>query len=245
MQPMTAIVTPGRWPVASEISAVTVWRSKRVRPHEGQLTYSVLVLRMREPWRRPKEVVRRKPTSVCGASIRIPSPIPSTSEHPTWEPTVRTSWSRATSLSICTWWITGVEMSLVLRYSNTRREAWTRLMVSGVLSSSITASEVLRAASSSSVSSPRTVTAVRAAAGGGVAPAASALSSSTAMAPFRGVFSSTSAGTRMPTPTSWRRRRAVRSLSLPSPGTSRSSSESVVAMSLKGMPTAVLQPMLW
>jgi hypothetical protein len=38
MQPMMAIATPGRWPVRSEICAVTSCRSKRVRPHEGHDT---------------------------------------------------------------------------------------------------------------------------------------------------------------------------------------------------------------
>ena len=42
---------PGRCPVSWRISSVTTCRSKRVRPQEGQLTYSVFVLRILEPWR--------------------------------------------------------------------------------------------------------------------------------------------------------------------------------------------------
>jgi len=39
-------------PVRSEMAAVTSCRSNSVRPHDGHDTYSVFVLRMRDPWRR-------------------------------------------------------------------------------------------------------------------------------------------------------------------------------------------------
>lgn len=44
---------PGRWPVRWRICSVTSCRSNRVRPQEGQLTYSVLMFLIREPCRRP------------------------------------------------------------------------------------------------------------------------------------------------------------------------------------------------
>ena len=49
MQPMTAMDTPGRCPVRWRICSVTSCRSNSVRPHDGHDTYSVLVLRMRDP----------------------------------------------------------------------------------------------------------------------------------------------------------------------------------------------------
>ena len=78
---MIAIVTPGKCPVLSEICAVTSWRSNSVRPHDGHDTNSVLTLRMREPWRRPKDAVRRNSTSK-GASTKKPSTSPSTDKVP-------------------------------------------------------------------------------------------------------------------------------------------------------------------
>mmetsp|Transcript_25624 Transcript_25624/g.52175 ORF Transcript_25624/g.52175 Transcript_25624/m.52175 type:complete len:244 (+) Transcript_25624:363-1094(+) len=243
MQPITAIVTPGRWPVASLISAVTVWRSKSVRPHEGHETYSVFVFRMRLPWRRPKEVVRMNSGSLLGDSIRIPSPLPSTSEHPTCEPTVRTTSSLGPSIT--TWWITGAVILFSLRKLNTRREAWTRLTPSGTLSRIMTGDWSLSAPKTSSDSSPRTEIAMRTALSGiSTLPSATFARSNVAMALGSGVLASTSAGARTPTPTSCSRRRAVRSFSAFSDGTSRRKMESVVAMSLNGIPTAVLQPRL-
>ena len=40
MHPMTAMVTPGKWPVASVIAAVVSCKSKSVRPHDGHETNS-------------------------------------------------------------------------------------------------------------------------------------------------------------------------------------------------------------
>jgi len=40
---------PGRWPVCVRICSVTSCRSNSVRPHDGQLTYSVFVFRILEP----------------------------------------------------------------------------------------------------------------------------------------------------------------------------------------------------
>ena len=65
-----------------------------MRPQLGQLTYSVLVLRMREPWSRPKLVVRRKARSAEGHSTRTPSPKPSHSRAPISVPVVITISSR-------------------------------------------------------------------------------------------------------------------------------------------------------
>lgn len=47
--PMMATETPGKWPVRLRICSVTSCRSNSVRPQLGQLTYSVLVFRMRQP----------------------------------------------------------------------------------------------------------------------------------------------------------------------------------------------------
>ena len=86
MHPMTAMATPGRWPVRSEMAAVTSCRSNSVRPHEGHETYSVFVLRMREPCSRPNDVRRRYSRSAPGCSIMTPSPRPSHSSPPACAP---------------------------------------------------------------------------------------------------------------------------------------------------------------
>mmetsp|Transcript_55280 Transcript_55280/g.131300 ORF Transcript_55280/g.131300 Transcript_55280/m.131300 type:complete len:243 (+) Transcript_55280:323-1051(+) len=239
MQPMTAMVTPGRCPVASEIFAVTSWRSKRVRPQEGHETYSVLMLRIREPWRRPKDV-RRTNSRSSGDSIRTPSPLPSTSEHPTWEPVVRTSSSRGSVVNLV-WWITGILDASAFMASNTRRDAWMREMSAGTSSRIITASDDATALRSSSDSSPRTVTAIRTAPSGILAPAISARGT-TATASGRGFAVSSAIGARTPTPTSWRRRSARRRSLSAAAGNVRMKTESDVAMSLNGKPTAVLHP---
>mmetsp|Transcript_23344 Transcript_23344/g.45359 ORF Transcript_23344/g.45359 Transcript_23344/m.45359 type:complete len:224 (-) Transcript_23344:1511-2182(-) len=162
MHPMTAIVTPGRWPVLWDISSVTVWRSKRVLPQEGHETYSVLVLRIRDPWRRPNDVVRRKLRSCPSPSMHTPSPSPSTSETPTVEP-VRSTISSFTlpSSPNAMWWMMGVMISDSFMKLKTRREACTRDTPAGTLSMMRRGSRVLSFDITSSDSSPRTVIAYR------------------------------------------------------------------------------------
>merc|ERR1719247_3306718 len=81
MQPMIAMVTPGKCPVLSEICAVTSWRSNNVLPQEGHDTNSVLTLRMREPCNSPNDAVRRNSTSK-GASTKKPSTSPVDGQGP-------------------------------------------------------------------------------------------------------------------------------------------------------------------
>ena len=90
MHPMTAMVTPGRWPVASVMLAVVSCRSKRVRPQLGHDTNSVFVFRMRQPCRRLNPELRTKSTLKLGVSptcsMRMPSPFPSVRRDPTFVP---------------------------------------------------------------------------------------------------------------------------------------------------------------
>ena len=66
MQPMMAMETPGRCPVRTRICSVTSCRSNSVRPQLGHDTYSVLVLRMREPCARAAlACLRLSRTSAC------------------------------------------------------------------------------------------------------------------------------------------------------------------------------------
>mmetsp|Transcript_3072 Transcript_3072/g.9368 ORF Transcript_3072/g.9368 Transcript_3072/m.9368 type:complete len:237 (+) Transcript_3072:607-1317(+) len=174
MQPMMAMVTPGRWPVRWEMVSVTSCRSKSVRPQLGQLTNSVLTLRMREPWSSPKLAVRRNSGSK-GASTRTPSPRPSTKRDPPSKPRRRTKRSlRSTATfggladvaSYASLWITGSLDPWLFRRWNTRRVACNREI--SAAGTSITTndgffcapSERRAAVRSSSDSSPRTTTAV-------------------------------------------------------------------------------------
>mmetsp|Transcript_5782 Transcript_5782/g.18831 ORF Transcript_5782/g.18831 Transcript_5782/m.18831 type:complete len:243 (+) Transcript_5782:461-1189(+) len=175
MQPMMAMVTPGRWPVAREIFSVTSWRSKRVLPQDGQETNSVLTFRIRDPCRRPKDADRRKSTSK-GASTRTPSPRPSTKSEPPSMPIRRMNRSfrrtpdgdLADCASYDSLWITGTGDSWDLSKWNTRRVACNREISSVGTSrstndglSSFAAAKTTRPFSrSSSASSPRTTTAV-------------------------------------------------------------------------------------
>mmetsp|Transcript_7954 Transcript_7954/g.20468 ORF Transcript_7954/g.20468 Transcript_7954/m.20468 type:complete len:314 (+) Transcript_7954:359-1300(+) len=251
MQPMMAMDTPGRWPVRTRMDSVTSCRSKSVRPHEGQLTYSVLVLRMRLPCSMPKEVVRRKSTSSPGFSMHTPSPRPSTSMQPSSEPPRMTTSSRSSSAENTLWWMTGISHSASARPSNTRREACMRLRPEASSTSSMakSAAEPFRAARSSLLSEPSMVTAKRAApAGRGMAPpvlrATKSLSANSATVLSMGVASSAAAGATTCTPTSTRRRSALRPASSSAGGSSRMKMLSEVAMSLKGMPTTSLVPSL-
>ena len=111
MQPMIAIATPGRWPVRSEICAVTSCRSKSVRPHEGHETNSVLVERMREPCSRPKDVVRSRLGVEVGAGLRLESDAvaEAVAEQPAH---LRAELERELDLSDggARWWITAQSM---------------------------------------------------------------------------------------------------------------------------------------
>mmetsp|Transcript_44705 Transcript_44705/g.133589 ORF Transcript_44705/g.133589 Transcript_44705/m.133589 type:complete len:276 (+) Transcript_44705:411-1238(+) len=248
MQPMTAIATPGRWPVLVRICSVTSCRSKSVRPHEGHETYSVLVLRMREPCNSPNDVRRRNSRSSCGASMSAPSPSPSTSRPPSHEPVLITSSSRAALSGNWMWWITGTVMPAALMTSNTRRDACTRDDVT-VLSSTTTGLMSASARSSASLSVPSTDTAKRTQPSGSATPPAACAATASrsvcsATAPGSGSLASTSAGAITCTVTSCRRRSARRpSVSLDG-GISRMRMESDVAMSLNGMPTASFAPSL-
>mmetsp|Transcript_38199 Transcript_38199/g.83083 ORF Transcript_38199/g.83083 Transcript_38199/m.83083 type:complete len:230 (-) Transcript_38199:1341-2030(-) len=222
--------------------AVTSWRSKSVRPQEGHETKSVLVLRMREPCSMPKEVLRRKFTSLSGLSSITPSPSPSTSSAPATDPPWITTWSLSSSAVNTRWWITGMLHSCFLRMSKTRREACTRLLMC-MLSSSFTASDPLRTASSASLSVPSAVTATRCAPSGSSTfppAAANSLRETTATELGRGLAWRAAMGASTPTLTSCRRFSVRRASASSAGGTSRRKMESEVAMSLKGMPTTSL-----
>mmetsp|Transcript_2390 Transcript_2390/g.6032 ORF Transcript_2390/g.6032 Transcript_2390/m.6032 type:complete len:278 (-) Transcript_2390:1201-2034(-) len=247
MQPMTAIATPGRWPVRVRIWSVTSCRLNSVRPHDGHDTYSVLVLRMREPCSRPKLVVRRKSRSSPSTSSSTPSPRPSTSRPPTHEPVLSTMSSRMVPLGKRMWWMTGTVMASRWMVSNTRRDAWMRDMPSLMLSSTTTGDSCLSAAISAAVSVPSTSMARRVEPWGNLTPpAACALSASFSecrvTAPGRGSLASSAAGTMTCTVTSCRRLMARRPSVSEEGGRVRMRMVSEVAMSLKGMPTASLAP---
>ena len=163
MQPMTAMATPGRWPVRAWICCVTSCRSKSVRPHEGHDTNSVLVLRMRLPCSMPNDSVRSVSRLCAGASTSTPSPRPSTRSAPACEPPLMTTSSLSYEAGNTRWWITGSVTPARAKASNTRRDACTRLTAGGVSSRHRTASEPASDASTASGSEPSTVTAQRAA----------------------------------------------------------------------------------
>mmetsp|Transcript_54987 Transcript_54987/g.174861 ORF Transcript_54987/g.174861 Transcript_54987/m.174861 type:complete len:272 (+) Transcript_54987:292-1107(+) len=243
MQPMTAMVTPGRCPVSSWMLAVTSWRSKSVRPQLGHDTYSVLVLRMRLPWSIPKEVVRVKSMSLPGASMQTPSPRPSQRRAPPRVPPAMTTMSRSSPSPKTSWCTTGRVMLCSANTAKTLREACTRDTVLSILSITMMGSTEAALASSSAVSVPSMVIAMRCEHAGSDASASAALRLLRAMALGTGLASSSAASAIMPTPTSCRRRMAVRASSSSAAGRSRRRSESEVAMSRKGMPTACLAPM--
>lgn len=88
--PIIAMETPGRCPVLVLIWSVTSWRSKRVLPQLGQLTYSVFVFLILDPCKSPKLMVLRNSRSSEGHSTRAPSPKPSQSKAPISVPVVIT-----------------------------------------------------------------------------------------------------------------------------------------------------------
>mmetsp|Transcript_28469 Transcript_28469/g.62660 ORF Transcript_28469/g.62660 Transcript_28469/m.62660 type:complete len:274 (-) Transcript_28469:941-1762(-) len=145
------------------------------------------------------------------------------------------------------WWMTGVLISWLLMTSNTRREAWMRLTPSAMLSSTTTGFRVLRAEISSVVSVPSTSMARRVEPSGSFTPPAlCALTASLRVcrvtAPGRGSAASTAAGTMVCTVTSCSLLRARRPSASEEGGIWRMMTESLVAMSLKGMPTTSLAP---
>mmetsp|Transcript_23100 Transcript_23100/g.33565 ORF Transcript_23100/g.33565 Transcript_23100/m.33565 type:complete len:279 (+) Transcript_23100:291-1127(+) len=226
MQPMTAIDTPGRCPVWFWMLRVTSCRSNRVRPQDGQDTYSVLVLRIREPWSRPKEVFLTSSMEKAeeGASIMTPSPRPSTSRDPAPHPLLIRNSSVLTSPSNCREWMTGVAIWFWPRKVKRRREACRRLTPSGHFRSNMTGAgdRVFRTSMASSDSAPEVVTASRAAPlGRSTFPPRAAASSRemTATALGRGLASSFSISTRTPTETSCSLRSAVLASVLSSAGT--------------------------
>mmetsp|Transcript_15939 Transcript_15939/g.64275 ORF Transcript_15939/g.64275 Transcript_15939/m.64275 type:complete len:390 (+) Transcript_15939:646-1815(+) len=258
MQPMMAIVTPGRWPVRCEIVSVTSCRSNNVRPHEGHDTNSVLTLRMREPCRSPKEAVRKKSTSK-GASTRTPSPRPSTRSEPPSTPSRRMKRSLRSGLlpgaladcasyeSLCR---TGTDDVAALARWSSRREAWSleRSAVGTSTTTKATSSLEKSASSSSSASSPRSVTARGASAAAPAASRNAAAEGSRTTVVGTGRWSSSrpersARSTTTPRP-ACESRESVRSCGLPKaasvPGLRYTESE--VATSRNGMPTAVWQP---
>mmetsp|Transcript_13491 Transcript_13491/g.18494 ORF Transcript_13491/g.18494 Transcript_13491/m.18494 type:complete len:231 (+) Transcript_13491:416-1108(+) len=226
--------------------AVTSWRSKSVRPHEGQDTYSVLVLRMREPCSMPKEVVLVKDSGCTSGwpSMSTPSPSPSTSRAPAQEPPPITNASVSSEAEKTRWWITGMLMSWRARVLKTLREACTRFCC-GVSSRSITASDSFNVRSSSSDSAPVAERAKRWHPSGRdtLDPwAAKSLRATTATAPARGLACRAARGASKPTFTSRSLLRHRRAAASSVGGNSRSRIESEVAMSLKGIPTISLHP---
>mmetsp|Transcript_94035 Transcript_94035/g.251777 ORF Transcript_94035/g.251777 Transcript_94035/m.251777 type:complete len:305 (+) Transcript_94035:257-1171(+) len=249
MHPMTATVTPGKCPVASWIPAVVSCKSNNVRPQDGQETNSVFVLRMRLPCSKLNDVRRKKSTengfSSPTCSIMIPSPLPSVKSEPILVPTCRAS-SLASFVLDSKWCITAVSISLLLKSSNTRRAECRWDNSDFGLRNANAGCKSLTLAIVSSSSDPSMVTANRIAPSGSFPPLAIAsVRSIKATALGKGSFSSTSAGTTTPMFTSIKRRKAVWDSVSELGGTVRIKIESVVATSLKGIPTAVLHPRSW
>mmetsp|Transcript_12345 Transcript_12345/g.31180 ORF Transcript_12345/g.31180 Transcript_12345/m.31180 type:complete len:295 (-) Transcript_12345:1263-2147(-) len=243
MQPITAMATPGRWPVRAAISAVTVCRSKSVRPQDGHETNSVLVLRMREPCSSAKESGRRS-TCVLGAETMTPSPSPSTSSAPIWIPTLMVSASPL-SVSKTEARMAGVWHSERASSSKTRRLPCTRESGAAISRISMAASTPASERTAASDSVPSMRTAMRSApCGSAILPPAATTStrSTIATAPARGAASRAARLARMPMPAVCSRLIVVLASSSSSAGSSSSTMESTVAMSLKGKPTAILQP---
>mmetsp|Transcript_3996 Transcript_3996/g.13337 ORF Transcript_3996/g.13337 Transcript_3996/m.13337 type:complete len:299 (-) Transcript_3996:1282-2178(-) len=261
MQPMMAMATPGRWPVFSVIWAVTSWRSKSVRPQDGQDTNSVFVLRMREPWSKANDVSRRYATSkfavfATSGSTRTPSPRPSPSRPPACMP----SWSASSDRSHSgarKWCTTDSPSSPGAprpSFSKRRRVAWRRLRDGSVSArtKSTWSPMALSASSCSSVSSPRHVTTMRPLSDArgslpSVASSPSAAQSTAGTAPGRGASASASRGTTQCTPAPRSVFSASRAASSSMAGGSRRKSVSVVATSFMGSdappgPSTVLAP---
>mmetsp|Transcript_34306 Transcript_34306/g.96688 ORF Transcript_34306/g.96688 Transcript_34306/m.96688 type:complete len:271 (+) Transcript_34306:432-1244(+) len=241
MHPITAMETPGRWPVLAVIWAVTSCRSNSVRPQLGHDTYSVLVLRMRLPCSMANDVLRRNSRSAPSHSSITPSPRPSTSSAPPSVPPPMTSSSSPVPGANTRWWMTGTEQPAAARPSKTRREACTRLR-GPVCRMAHTGCSASRPARSSAVSLPSRATASRSHPSGRAAPARAWARGTMATAPCTGWAWRSARGAMTHTSASCRRLRASRPASSEAGGTPRSTTESLVAMSLKGMPTASLHP---
>mmetsp|Transcript_6634 Transcript_6634/g.20059 ORF Transcript_6634/g.20059 Transcript_6634/m.20059 type:complete len:377 (+) Transcript_6634:335-1465(+) len=251
MQPITAMVTPGRWPVDSAICSVTSCRSNSVRPQLGHDTYSVLTLRMRLPCSSPNAARTTSSVLNPSASSIAPSPRPSHSSPPANAPVRMSRLLESTAPSV-RWWITGSVTPSRAIASKMRREACTRLTSAGhlmVRKMQSPASSSLRRPSVASSSVPLSCTTERSAPFGSASPASwrasassmvySAIEAGTAHA------SRAAAGAITPRPASWRRLSVRRASASSSAGTSSSTMVSTVATSLKGMPTASLQPSCW
>mmetsp|Transcript_7747 Transcript_7747/g.31490 ORF Transcript_7747/g.31490 Transcript_7747/m.31490 type:complete len:249 (+) Transcript_7747:302-1048(+) len=245
MQPITAMDTPGRWPVSWEICSVTSCKSKSVRPQLGHETYSVFTLRMRLPCKRPNDARTRSVLEKPSASIIAPSPSPSHRSPPANMPVLMSRLLESIAPNV-RWWITGKFSLSRARNSNTRRLACTRLTPSLHLIIRKMASSSFRRPRVSSSSSAVSVTTERSAPSGSPSPASLAARASSM------VYSAMDAGTAhafrsatgaiTPRPASWRRLSVRRASWSSAGGTSSRMIESTVATSLKGMPTASLQP---
>mmetsp|Transcript_11836 Transcript_11836/g.20250 ORF Transcript_11836/g.20250 Transcript_11836/m.20250 type:complete len:273 (+) Transcript_11836:618-1436(+) len=243
MQPMMAIATPGRCPVRSEICAVTSCRSKSVRPHEGHETNSVLMLRIRDPCSSPKEVVRRysiPKSEPSWGSTSTPSPRPSHRRPPTCEPSCSAN-SYESDGGGRKWWMTAESTPWAPKSVKRRREACRRESPSATSRSTKACGVSFSASTSASLSLPSSESTTRLA-HAGTAPAATSARVARATAPSMGLAASSAAGTMGRTATSISRLSVWRATSLSRGGDSRSTMASVVAMSLKGRPTTVLQP---
>mmetsp|Transcript_10435 Transcript_10435/g.28485 ORF Transcript_10435/g.28485 Transcript_10435/m.28485 type:complete len:324 (-) Transcript_10435:1272-2243(-) len=246
MQPMTAMDTPGRWPVFSRICSVTSWRSNRVLPQDGQLTYSVLIFLIRQPWSRPNEVFLTNSKSSVTHSITRPSPRPSTIMAPTWAPEEMMISSLSVPSGKVMWWTTGVWTSFFWNTSNTLLDACTLDTPGAIFKRATSGLISFRAASCSSVSVPSTKTAKWSPAPSTfpelLKASAATLSCIIGMAPSKGVALRVSAGAMTFTPTSWSLRSALQASASEALGGSYMMIVSDVAMSLNGMPTASLHP---
>mmetsp|Transcript_2754 Transcript_2754/g.3996 ORF Transcript_2754/g.3996 Transcript_2754/m.3996 type:complete len:205 (+) Transcript_2754:360-974(+) len=202
---------------------------------------------MRHPCNKEKDVLRRNstlngPARGTAGSTRIPSPLPSVKRDPTLVPICKAN-SLLSSVSVLKWWITGVEISSALRISNTLLEPYREEISGSGHNKTMAGSRFFTFLIASSSSVPSTVTANRIAPSGNspfLAIASSRVMRATALG--IGSFSNSLAGTITPMETSMRRRRAVLAAVSDDGGTVRRRIESDVAISLKGIPTAVLQP---
>mmetsp|Transcript_31490 Transcript_31490/g.75224 ORF Transcript_31490/g.75224 Transcript_31490/m.75224 type:complete len:365 (-) Transcript_31490:980-2074(-) len=226
--------------------AVVSCKSKSVRPQLGHETNSVFVFRIRHPCSRLNPVFRTKSTLKFAVSptcsMRMPSPFPSVRRDPTLVPSP-SAISFESSDVVLKWWMAGVLMSLDLKISKILRDAWSWDRPSAMLMKTIRGLRSLTFAIVSSSSEPSISIASRMAQSGifpSAFTASSRLMSATVLS--SGFLSSSSAGTMTPVPTSIILRSAVLSSFLSASGNVLMKMESLVATSLKGMPTAVLNP---
>ena len=140
------------------------------------------------------------------------------------------------------WWITGVLEPSLLSSVKTRREACRREVSGAVSMSAITGSSSSAALTSSADSVPSKTTAQRTAPFGIAMSPFASFAGTAATALSMGVAASAATGATTPTPISCRRRSERFAFSSSAAGISRRNTESLVAMSRRGMPTASFAP---